>query len=193
MDDNIVSTSKFAAFVIAFSILVALLIVNDNGFIPIIDDANVVFHEGGHFVFDVFGDTMGLYGGTLGQLLPPIICAVVFWRQKSLISVSAALLWLFENFFMIAGYMATARSEGPVVLGVMGIGIHDWWRILIRWRALQYDTTLATIVRVMGWLGLGSTLVWITYLWWKCKKIFDRPIDYCIDTLDPRIGDGRKP
>ena len=117
---------------------------------------------------------MGLYGGTLGQLLPPIICAVVFWRQKSLVSLSVALLWLFENFFMAAGYIETARSEGPVVMGVLGVGIHDWWRILIRWGVLQYDTTIATIVRIVGWVGLFSTLLFITYFWWKCKKIYAR-------------------
>ncbi len=174
MDSNIVSTPKFAAFVIAFSILVALLIVNDYRFIPIIDDANVALHEAGHFIFHVFGNTMGLWGGTLGQLLPPIISVVVFWRQKSLVSVAVALLWLFENFFDIAAYIETARSEGPVVSGVMGIGIHDWWRILIRWRVLQYDTTIATIVRVMGWVGLFSTVVWMTYLWWRCRKPYTR-------------------
>ena len=174
MTDNIVSTPKFVAFVIAFAMLAALLMLDDDGFIHIIDDANVVFHEAGHFVFQVFGNTMGLYGGTLGQLLPPIISAVVFWRQKSLVSLSVALLWLFENFFNIAGYMATARSEGPVAQGVLGVGLHDWTMILLRWGALQYDTTLATIVRVMGWLGLSSTLVWITYLWWQCKKFYAR-------------------
>ncbi len=175
MTDNIVSTPKFVAFVIAFAMLAALLVLDDDGFIPIIDHANTVFHEAGHFIFMEFGDTMGLYGGTLGQMLPPIICAVVFWRQKSLVSLSVALLWLFENFFDIAAYIATARSEGPVVMGVLGrVGIHDWWRILIRWRALQYDTTLATIVRVMGWLGLFSTLLWTTYLWWRCKKFYSR-------------------
>ncbi len=174
MTDNIISTPKFVVFVIAFAMLAALLIFDDNGFIPIIDDVNVAFHEAGHFIFGVFGEPMGLYGGTLGQLLPPIISAVVFWRQKSLVSVSVALLWLFENFFDIASYMATARSEGPVVSGVLGVGIHDWWRILIRWGALQYDTTLATIVRVMGWLGLLSTLVCITYLWWRCGKSYTK-------------------
>ena len=173
MTDNIVSTPKFVAFVIASAMLAALLMLND-GFIPIIDYANTVFHEAGHFVFDLFGDTVGLYGGTLGQLLPPIISAVVFWRQKSLVSVSVALLWFFENFFDIAAYMETARSEGPIVLGVLGWGYHDWWVILRRWGALQYDTTLATMVRVMGWLGLFSTLIGITYLWWQCKKFYAR-------------------
>lgn len=172
MTDNIVSTPKFIAFIIAFAMLAVLLVLDDNGFIPIIDYANIVFHEVGHFVFQVFGDTMGLYGGTLGQLLPPIICAVVFWRQKSLVSLSVALLWLFENFFNIAGYMATARSEGPIVLGPLGWGYHDWAIILSRWGALHYDTTLATIVRAMGWMGLFSTLVFITYFWWQCKKIY---------------------
>ncbi len=172
MDDNIVSTPKFVAFVIAFASLAALLIVNDYRFIPVVDDANVVFHEAGHFIFDVFGDTVGLYGGTLGQLLPPLICAVVFWRQKSLVSLAVALLWFFENFFMAAGYIETARSEGPVVMGVLGIGIHDWWRILIRWGVLQYDTTIATIVRIVGWVGLSSTLVYVAYFWWRCRKFY---------------------
>ncbi len=173
MDDNIVSTPKFIAFVIAFAVLAALLVLDNNGFIPIIDDANVAFHEAGHFVFVVFGDRMGLYGGTLGQLLPPIICAVVFWRQKSWVSLSVSLLWFFENFFITAAYMETARSEGPVVLGVLGnIGIHDWWEILIRWRVLQYDTTIATIVMIVGWVGLFSTLLWITYFWWRCRVFY---------------------
>lgn len=174
MTDNIVSTPKFVAFVIAFAALAAVLVLDDDGFLPVIDYANTVFHEGGHFVFQVFGDTMGLWGGTLGQLLPPIICAVVFWRQKSLVSVAVALLWFFENFFDIATYMATARLEGPIVLGVFGWGYHDWWVIFSRWGALRYDTTIATIMRVAGWIGLSATLVFITYFWWRCKKLYAR-------------------
>jgi len=168
---NIVSTPKFAAFVIGLSILAALLMFDDDGYIRIIDDANLLFHEAGHLIFGLFGDTMGLYGGTLGQLVIPIICAVAFWKQKSLVSVSVALLWVFENFFNIAGYMATARS---LEVYLIGGGEHDWTSILSRWGVLQYDTTIATIVRVIGWFGLFLTLVWTTYLWWQYKKIYDR-------------------
>src|SRR4030042_1487961 len=106
--------------------------------------------------------------------LSPIISAVIFWTQKSLVSVSVALLWLLENFFDIAAYMETAGSEGPIVLGVLGWGYHDWWVIFSRWGVLRYNTTIATIMRVTGWLGLFSTLVWITYLWWQCKKFYAR-------------------
>jgi len=172
IEGKMVSTPKYIAFVIGLLILVALLVFDADGYILFIDDANLWFHEGGHFIFGLFGDTMGLYGGTLGQLIIPIICGIAFWRQGSLVSVSVASLWFFENFFDIAAYMETARSEGPIIWGVASRGIHDWWMILIRLRALQYDTTLATILRVMGWTGLLLTFVWTTYLWWQCKKLY---------------------
>ncbi len=165
---NIVSTPKFVAFVIAFSILAAVLIFDDNGFIPIIDDASVLLHEGGHLILRPFGFTVELYGGTLGQLAFPIIFTVAFWRQKSLVSASVTLLWLFENFFNIAPYVADARAQ--VLPLLFEDGEHDWANILSRWGALQYDTTIATVLRVMGWLGLFATLVWTTYLWWQSKK-----------------------
>ncbi len=160
-----VSTPKFVAFIIGFSLLVALLMFDDDGYIRIIDDANLLFHEAGHLIFGLLGDIMRLYGGTLGQLAFPIIFAVAFWRQKSLVSVAVVLLWLFENFFNIAAYVADARAQVLPLLGGDSRG-HDWTNILSRWGALQYDTTIATVLRVMGWIGLLSTLVWITYLWW---------------------------
>jgi len=149
MKGKTVSTPKFIAFVIGFIILIGLLIFNDDGYIRFIDDANLWFHEGGHFIFGLFGDTMGLYGGTLGQLIIPIICGVAFWRQGSLVSVSVASLWFFENFFDISIYMADARAQRLPLLGHPG-GIHDWNAILSSWGILQHDTTLAMILRILG-------------------------------------------
>ncbi len=167
---NVISTQKYIAFVTVFLILVALLVFDADGYILFIDDANLWFHEGGHFIFGLFGDTMGLYGGTLGQLIIPIICGVAFWRQGSLVSVSVALLWFFENFFDIAVYMADARAQKLPLL-IPG-GEHDWTNILSSWGMLQHDTTLATIVMLMGWIGLSLTLIWTTYLWWQNKNIY---------------------
>lgn len=167
---NVISTQKYIAFVTVFLILVALLVFDADGYILFIDDANLWFHEGGHFIFGLFGDTMGLYGGTLGQLIIPIICGVAFWRQGSLVSVSVALLWFFENFFDIAVYMADARAQKLPLL-IPG-GEHGWTNILSRWGVLQHDTTLATIVMVLGWIGLSLTLICTTYLWWQNKNIY---------------------
>ena len=66
--------------------------------------------------------------------------------------------------------MADARAQKLPLL-IPG-GEHDWTNILSRWGALQYDITLATILRAMGWLGLFLTLAWTTYLWWQDKKLY---------------------
>ena len=96
-EGNFVSTPKFVAFVIGFLVLIALLVSDDDGFIFIIDHANLLFHEAGHLIFGLFGATMGLYGGTLGQLAIPIICGVAFWWQKSWVSVSVVSLWFLRT------------------------------------------------------------------------------------------------
>jgi len=167
-EGNFVSTPKFVAFIIGLLALVALLVSDDNGFIFIIDHANLLFHEAGHLIFGLFVPTMGLYGGTLGQLAIPFVCGVAFWRQKSWVSVSVVLLWFFENFFSISRYVADARSQ---ILPLVGGGEHDWANILSRWGALQYDTTIATTLILLGWLGLFLTLAWTTYLWWICRRM----------------------
>ena len=171
-EGNRISTPKFVAFIIGFFALIALLIFDDDGFIFIIDDANLLFHEAGHLIFGFFGNTLGLYGGTLGQLVFPVTSAVVFWRQGSWVSASVAALWFFEHINNIAPYVADARSQE---LPLLGGGEHDWANILSRWGALQYDSTLATILIVIVWLGLFSTLVWTTYLWWHTKKLYSGP------------------
>ena len=163
-----ISTPRFAAFIIGFSMLAALLVFDDDGYIFIIDDANLLFHEAGHLIFGLLGPTMGLYGGTLGQLVFPIVSAVAFWRQGSWVSVSVASLWFFENLVNIAAYVADARSQQ---LPLVGGGEHDWTNILSSWGALQYDTTLATILVAVAWLGLFATLGGTTYLWWQTKKL----------------------
>ena len=61
---NMVTTPKFIAFIFAFALLVITIIFDIDGFIFIIDHANLLFHEAGHKIFGIFGSTLGLYGGT---------------------------------------------------------------------------------------------------------------------------------
>ncbi len=39
---------------------------------------NLPFHEAGHLIFRPFGRLMTSLGGSLGQLLMPLVCLVVF-------------------------------------------------------------------------------------------------------------------
>jgi hypothetical protein len=138
-----------------------LLKTDVDGFV-FLDYANLVFHEAGHPIFGVFGSTLGLYGGTLGQLVFPVVALLAFWRQREPIGVTVATVWLFENVLNIAQYMADARAQ---VLPLVGGGEHDWTEILSRWGVLSSDTTIAHIVTIAGWIGMLAAWGWLIWRW----------------------------
>lgn len=137
-----------------------------DGFIPVLDHANLAFHEAGHVFFGIFGPTLNLYGGTLGQLVFPVVVTVSFWRKGALVSAALALLWLFQNFLNIARYMADARAQQIPLVG----GEHDWFNILSRWSALSSDTMLARLLSTLAWLGMLATCIGIGLVWYRDRS-----------------------
>ena len=115
--------------------------------------ALLLFHEAGHIIFGLFGCTIALYGGTLGQFLFSIVIIIGFWRQRLPVSFAVGWIWFFENFFNVARYMADARAQ---VLPLVGGGEHDWFNILYSWHMLYYDARLAAFMRITGWAGMAT-------------------------------------
>jgi hypothetical protein len=158
-----VTSSRLAGFSCGVGLLfAAILLGREAGWVPVLDHANLVFHEAGHVVYGIFGSTLGLYGGTLGQLTFPAICAGVFWWRRHPASAALCGVWLFENLLNIARYVADARAQ---VLPLVGGGDHDWTRILGRWGALQRDTDVAAALQVAGWVGMLACVAWVAWRW----------------------------
>ncbi len=162
-----------------FAWITYLLKTADDGWVRIIDDANLVFHEAGHPIFGLLGPTLGLYGGTLGQLAIPAGIAVAFWARREAVGCAVTEFWFFENFLNIARYMADARAQ---VLPLVGGGEHDWTTIFSRWGALSSDTALAAVVAGVGWLGMIGVWGWLVWRWMASKdhrrdtaEMVDRP------------------
>lgn len=151
--------------VAAFGVLVIVLGNSGDYWIPILDSVNLVFHEAGHPIFGLLDGRLGVYGGTLGQLLLPLLLAVSFRRRREAVSTSLATIWLFQNFFNVARYMGDARSR---VLPLIG-GDHDWTEIFSRWQVLHLDTRIAGLVSLLGFLGV--LLAWgaLAWIWWLQK------------------------
>lgn len=126
----------------------------------LLDNANLAFHEAGHPLFSLLSDRLTVYGGTLGQLMFPLAADFAFYRQRATLSCSFAALWLGENLFNIAVYMADARAQ---VLPLVGNGEHDWAEIFSRWGVLDWDAGIATLVRMLGWLLIVGACVWLWY------------------------------
>ena len=119
------------------------------GWIPLLDSANLAFHEAGHPIFGLLSARLSVYGGTLMQLLIPAACAWEFYRREQQYGFYVGLLWLAENGLNIARYVADARAHQlPLVGGLDPEDFHDWTEILSRWGLLNHDITLAVLIRV---------------------------------------------
>jgi hypothetical protein len=140
---------------------------------------NLPFHEAGHIFFRLFGRWMTPLGGTLGQLLIPIICLLTFLiKYKNPFGASVALWWLGENFMDIAPYINDARNQELMLLGgITGreadYGYHDWEFILTEIGLLRYDHTLAHIAYSLGIVLMLISLVWAGYLLFKQYRNLD--------------------
>jgi hypothetical protein len=133
---------------------------------------NLPFHEAGHILFRPLGAFMASLGGTLGQLLMPLICALVLLlRTRDPFGASVALWWFGENFLDIAPYIDDARAgELPLVGGNFGhsasYGFHDWEYLLTESGMLHLDHKLAQASHLLGTaimllaLGWGALLVY---------------------------------
>ncbi|MBN1672885.1 MAG: hypothetical protein JXR37_17705 [Kiritimatiellae bacterium] len=166
MDWTPVTRTRFIVFSAAVAALGVAELLPPRGWVPLLDGANLLFHEAGHPVFGLFGKTMALYGGTLGQLVFPLVVAVEFWRRRATLSFAVGSVWFFQNFFNIARYAADARAQR---IPLVGGGEHDWWHILLRWRALKHDVTVGTVIAGIGVLGISAIWAWVAWRWLRPK------------------------
>ena len=54
----------------------------------------ILFHEAGHVLFAPFGEALRIAGGTLGQLLVPLACAVSLQRRGDNFGAAICLAWM---------------------------------------------------------------------------------------------------
>jgi hypothetical protein len=144
--------------------LMLLLATDDDGFIQILDGFNLVVHEFGHPFFGIFGGEIGWWGGTLMQLLVPLVIAIAFIRERAALSFAIAGVWFFENFLNIARYMADARAQE---LPLVGGGEHDWEHIFGNNGLLAKDTAIAHVVNTIGWIGMIASVAFAIVVWYS--------------------------
>src|ERR1700674_411575 len=134
-----------------------LLLLMDLVFIPI--------HEGGHALFRMFGEFVMVAGGTVLQLLVPVLLASYFIIHRQVQGVAFCLFFMFEQFLPIATYMADARAQELPLLSLGGGDdvIHDWNYLVEKLGVLDHDIQIAGFVRFIGWLGMIAVVVWLIW------------------------------
>jgi hypothetical protein len=125
---------------------------------------NLVFHEAGHILFAPFGGFMTVLGGSLTQVLVPLVCAGTFlWQTRDAFGAAVAIWWAGESLIDVAPYINDARAMQLILLGgrtgseVEG---HDWEYLLNAMGVSHRDHAIATTVHAIGALTMVVALIW---------------------------------
>lgn len=137
---------------------------------------NLPFHEAGHLFFRPLGSFMTSLGGTLLQLLVPLICGgALLLKSRDPFGAAVCGWWFGENLLDIAPYIGDARAgQLPLLGGNFGhsspYGFHDWEYLLTETGLLRYDQTLAKLAHGGGSLVMIAAMVWAGWLIWRQLK-----------------------
>ncbi|MDH7603805.1 MAG: hypothetical protein QHH13_02795 [Melioribacter sp.] len=128
--------------------IIIFLIINKGKFI-FIDYINLLIHEGGHGIFKIFGKFLHAIGGTLTQILIPVMFVIYYLKNEKIFISQILLVWLGENFLNISVYAADARTQKLPLLGGKKV-YHDWNYILNELGILNYDFIVGEIFYFIG-------------------------------------------
>ena len=148
------------------ALVLAVYATSADGWVPLLDSLNLVFHEAGHPLFSLFGETLHILGGTLMQLIVPALVAGSCWYKRQTLGAGLAGVWFFQNGFNIARYMADAREQ---VLPLAGGGEHDWAGLFGMWGVLHKDLAIAATVRGLAWIGIIACCGWLFWRWHQAR------------------------
>ena len=127
----------------------------------------LIFHEAGHVIFRLFGEFATVLGGTLSQLLMPLVMLVALLRKnRDTLGASLALWLLGISLLDVAPYVYDAFAPQLVLLnGASGEeGGHDWIYILRELGMLQHARMLGGVVYMLGIVTLIIAAIWAATL-----------------------------
>ena len=114
-----------------------------------LDSLDLAIHETGHLVFGFGGELLMLLGGTLLQLMVPVVFAAALWRQGDRHGATVPLWWLGQNCWNVSVYIKDARAQE---LPLVGGGEHDWAAILGELGLLSRDQAIGGAVFLTGFV-----------------------------------------
>ena len=126
----------------------------------LIDGVNLLIHEAGHIVFSPFGEFMMIAGGSLFQVIMPLLFVGYFAYQRQFYSAALVLFWVGESILNVSVYAADSLALQLPLLGGSD-SMHDWNYLLSSLNLLPATAKVAGTIRVLGTLtilgaGLGS-------------------------------------
>lgn len=115
-------------------------------------------HEAGHLFFTPLGEFMHFLGGSLFQVVFPLVFVGSFLLRKDLFSASIIAIWAADSLMDVSYYIGDAYAQRMPLIG----GEHDWAFLLGRLDWVHHAEFLGGLT---WWIGcLGMLLTWFAAL-----------------------------
>ena len=130
-------------------------------------DIILATHEAGHVLFMPFGEFLMVLGGSVFQIVVPIVFVGYFARRHDWYAASILLLWVAFAMTDLAHYIGDARTRQLPLLGGDPSG-HDWTFLLVQTGLLERDRAIAGGVRGLGIIIYCVAVATALYAaWWQ--------------------------
>jgi len=107
-------------------------------------------HEAGHLFFSVFGKTIGILGGSINQILAPIVWYFVAKREGSSLS-SVAMFFTGVSIVDVSIYVKDAELLLLPLIGGLSKAHHDWKNLFDGWGMIEWSFPIG---ETMFWSGM---------------------------------------
>ncbi len=124
-----------------------------------IDSVNLIIHEAGHWIFLPFGQFLAVAGGSLLQVIIPLLFAAYFWKRNDGWSAGIVLMWAGQSLANVARYAADALAMELPLLGGDST-IHDWNWLLVMTGQLRHTHGIANTILTLGILLIITGTAW---------------------------------
>ena len=138
--------------------------------VDILDAIDLVFHEAGHTLTVFFGEFVYVLGGTLGQLLVPVLLSLAFFVKQDWLGTLIMLWWAGQSLVNVGIYVADARAQE---LPLLVDGGHDWAYLLGKLHLLQFDELIGEAFNLTGLVIMIAAIIFsIQFLWHEFEQLW---------------------
>ena len=122
------------------------------------DFVNLLIYEAGHMIFIPFGEFMHILGGSLFQVVFPMLYIGYFYLRRDYFSASLLVFWVGENLINVSVYASDAVAMQLPLLGEDASG-HDWHNILGMLHLLHATGAIGFSIYIAGAITILAGVV----------------------------------
>ena len=122
-----------------------------------LDLVDLAIHEAGHLIFRIFGEFLGIAGGSLFQVIMPAVFVGYFIWHYKYYSAAVVMFWVGQSILNVYVYAADAVVMQLVLTsGFTGSegSFHDWNYMLTRTGLIGSTKLVAGVIRIVGTLTI---------------------------------------